>query len=108
MTEITIPEIEIGPEWFVADLASVGDCDDALAYLTEAVGSIERQLDLDDGSRGNKWRAGAKTSLRWKKHALEAVGRRRAFFASEERRAAAYIQKTRPDIWAQALEDIRG
>lgn len=109
--EITIPEIEIGPNWFVAELASIQECDDALAYLTEAIATIERQLAMDGvdrPSRGARWRSGATASLRFKKHAVEVVTRKRAVFASVERRAWAWLGRNEPDVVKRAIEAVGG
>ncbi len=108
-SDTTIPEIEIAHEWYVSDLETVEACDDALAVLTEAVCNIERQLHLErmgEQNRGARWQAGAMTSLTWKRHAREAVTRKRAVFASEERRALEWIKEHKPEWIKEAIASV--
>lgn len=105
---VSIPEIEIARDWYVSDLQTLKECEDALDCLTEAIGSIEAQLVQDDGSRGPGWRGSVMKSLRFKKRALEAVTRKRASLASAERRALAWLKKHDPEALARAMEAVSG
>jgi hypothetical protein len=109
--EITIPDVEIAQGWLVDDLETIPDCDDALTYLTEAISSISAQLALYDAGKLERephWRAKTNTALMWKRHAREAVYRRRAMLASVERRALEWIKNHRAGVWGEAMEKING
>jgi hypothetical protein len=75
---IDIPIVEIGPGWTVDDIKTIDDCDDAFAYLTGAICSIENAISRmeDERDLGSKLRQ-TKGALRWKKAALQIVATRR-------------------------------
>lgn len=107
--DITIPEVEITRGWLVSELETVEDCDEALAFLTESVASCDAQLALFDAGaltgRTDQWRANTKTALYWRKHAREAVYARRAILSRQERRAAEWIKRNQPAVWAHAWKE---
>lgn len=101
----TVPEIEIAEGWYVSDLDSPEQCDDALAVLTEAIASIEYQLHAEkfaEVPRGPQWEARARSSLTWRKHARDAVQKKRASIMSNDRLVLAYVRKMAPDLVAEA------
>ncbi len=74
-SDIEIPIIEIAEGWTVDQLENLDDCDDAFAYLTGAMCSIESKISIADelGTNiGPNYRR-LKNALRWKKAALQIV-----------------------------------
>lgn len=74
-SDILIPVIEIADGWTVEQLETLDDCDDAFAYLTGALVSIETQI--DDAEHRNDTNTDhfrrLKAARRWKKAALSVV-----------------------------------
>jgi hypothetical protein len=81
----TVIELRVDDGWTVEDLQTCEECDEARLVLTETIARIEEQL-LEAkqklGATGeyanSDWYRRAKTALRYKKAALQAVQNRRA------------------------------
>lgn len=78
-SDIEIPIIEITKDWTVDDIQTLDDCDDAHAYLTGAVCSIEDKIDaaIELGTDLGIGFRKLKRALRWKKAALNVVQTKR-------------------------------
>lgn len=78
-SDIEIPIIEITKDWTVDDIQTLDDCDDAHAYLTGAVCSIEDKIDaaIELGTDLGVGFRKLKRALRWKKAALNVVQTKR-------------------------------
>jgi hypothetical protein len=81
----TVIELRVDDGWAVEDLQTCEECDEARLVLTETIARIEEQL-LEAkqklGATGEyangEWYRRAKTALRYKKAALQAVQNRQA------------------------------
>lgn len=86
-----------GPEWLISDLKTLDDCDDAQAFLTSAVASIEYQIEMDsikpDGQQNREWAAKAKMALRYKKAAMQLLTYKRGKLGKDLER----IEEARQD-----------
>lgn len=81
LDDVEIVDIEIAEGWVARDIKTTEECDDAFAYLTAAIASIEYQIEAEgfkplSQQRGD-WVARAKSALRFKKGALAIVNHRR-------------------------------
>jgi hypothetical protein len=78
-SDIEIPIIEITKDWTVDDIQTLDDCDDAHAYLTGAVCSIEDKIEaaIELGTDAGIGFRRLKRALRWKKAALNVVQTKR-------------------------------
>lgn len=88
---ITVPVIDITDGWTIDQVKTIADCDEAEAYLTGAVATIEAQLlesRLAGHTRGVDWAVRAKTALRYRKQALQLVARRRGEIGKAQRAEA--------------------
>ncbi|MDQ0317758.1 hypothetical protein [Amorphus orientalis] len=84
-------DIDVGDEKTLGDLKTVEECDDALARLTQAIITIEGQIELSVNGvedRSIAWRAKARKALQWKKHARKSVEQLRAELRFERKVAA--------------------
>lgn len=82
LDDIEIPDIEIAEGWPVSDILTLDDCDDAFAYLTAAIATIELQIDSEGfkplAMQRGEWVARAKAALRYKRGALAIVNTKRS------------------------------
>jgi hypothetical protein len=81
----TVLELRVDRDWPVEDLQTCEECDEARLVLTEAIAQIEEQLleakerlDTTGEYAPGEWYRRARTALRYKKAALQAVQNRRA------------------------------
>ena len=123
MAQITVPVLAITDGWDIDQVKTISDCDDADAFLTEAIAEIEGQLLADrvDGfKRGIDWRTRATIALRMKRRALQQVAQRRgqinraargaeqaARVKSEHHRLLDIIKRDFPDQFAAAVQSLR-
>lgn len=89
MRNIEIPSIEICEGWVAEDLVTEDDCDDAFAYLTGAIVSIEARLeDMEiSGQDNGDLYIRTRGALRWKKAALQVVQQMRGKIARKQKDA---------------------
>lgn len=96
LPDIEIPEIEIDRGWPVSDVCTLQDCDDAFAFLTSAIATIEYSISLEllrpPASRRKEWIAKATCALKFKKAAMDLVNHKRGQI---NRKEAASVQKQR-------------
>ncbi len=112
--EATVPVVYIDPsdDWTVDDLQTVEDCDEAIAFLTGAISSIEAKLsdlraepELDRDLYSRTFAA-----RRWKHEAMRLVRIKRGQFLTEKEqrakaeRRAAYELKLAQEQAAKAAE----
>lgn len=119
LPDIEIPDIEIDQGWYVSEVKTLDDCDDAFAYLMSASAAIEYSIDVEllkpaHQQRG-EWMARAKSALKYKKAALQIVNQKRgrlnkeediAVQSSRDRLILEHIRKRVSD--EQFLEWVRG
>lgn len=90
LDDIEIPDIEIGPDWFVSDVSTREQCNDAFAYLMAAVAEIEYHLEMHAGGmyRANdtEWAANARRALKYKKTALQIINTIKSQLSEKRRR----------------------
>lgn len=81
LPDIEIPDIEISEGWFVSEVETIQDCDDAFAYLTSACAAIEAQIESETlrpvAEQRGAWMVSAKAAFRFKKAALQIVQQKR-------------------------------
>lgn len=81
LPDIEIPDIEIDKGWPVSDVQTIQDCDDAFAFLTAAIATIEYSISLENlrpaSSRRFDWIAKATCALKFKKAAMDIVSQKR-------------------------------
>lgn len=123
MAHISVPVLTITDGWDIDQVKTIADCDDADAFLTEAIAEIEGQLLADrvDGfKRGVDWRTRATIALRMKRRALQQVAQRRGQInratrdaerservKSEHHRLLVIIKRDYPDQFSAAVESLR-
>lgn len=84
-------DIMIEEGWYVSDVSTSEEADEAFAALNIIVANIQQHIDLElDKPRyqqDRKWLAKANAALRYKKTALQLVQSKRALLAAAERQA---------------------
>lgn len=76
-TERQIPNIEISKGWFINDIISHQDCEDAIQYLTFSINKMETALELEGyqpiEEQRTDWMSKTRKALRFKKAALTII-----------------------------------
>jgi len=117
--DIEIPCVELCDGWTVDDIITEEDCDDAFAYLTQAIATIENRIDELEvgGQRGTSVFARTKAALRWRKAAMQIVSIKRGRIsraekltrdATSERKIIEYVKAMHPEAFREAVEHATG
>ena len=107
--EATIPVIyiDVADDWSVDDVQTMEDCNEAMAYLTEAIAAIEAKIERLKASRhpDPDEFIPARCALRWKKEAKRLVHEKINKLRSERVRASKAAEKE--DAIAKRAEKAR-
>ena len=114
--------ISTDPDWFVTDLATVEDCDEALVHLTRDIAHIDSQI-IDEAAE--EAATGVATDLDWLAKAKSAravkvvirgvvqrrqgeLGRavKRSFQDSRDRKLLGLLKANAPDAFAAAVSQL--
>lgn len=113
-SDIEIPILRVADGWMVDDIQSLDDCDDAIAYLTEAICRMENRSAqwVEDGANTGIAFRNLRRAMRWKRLALHNVQFKRGEIlrAGRSVRHAAQIERgeaTRARKRAEQLTDDR-
>lgn len=106
--------IFIAPNFTTEDLHTLDDCDRAFAALSDAITTIEGQLDdrAYVASKPDDWERKAKASLRYKRIGLQLVQLRRGSLKREfaetwQRRFIETVRMAHPAIFSQVLNEVQ-
>lgn len=76
-TEREVPNIQIDKGWFISDIVSHQDCEDAIQFLTSSIAKMETSLELEGyqpiEEQRIEWMSKTRKALRFKKAALTIV-----------------------------------
>ena len=119
-SDIQIPVIEIAAGWTVDELETLDDVDDAFAYLTGALCSIDARLESvkdGDASVPPEQLRRLRSAKRWKQAALQIVQTKRGRLNREakqaknvrqDRQIIEFIKDAHPEVFAEALDAMKG